>query len=45
MPVGAELHKVSQAIVEISDGSVDSFAHNVSEQYTPSFSVRTAFLF
>ncbi len=33
MPVGEELHKVSKAIIEISDGSVDSFTHNVSEQY------------
>jgi hypothetical protein len=33
VPVGEELHKVSKAIMEISDGSVDSFDHNVSSQY------------
>jgi len=33
VPVGEELYKISKAIIEIGDGSVDSFTHNVSEQY------------
>jgi hypothetical protein len=33
VPVGEELHKMSKAIIEISDSSVDSFDHNVSGQF------------
>jgi hypothetical protein len=33
VPVGEELHKVSKAIIEISDSSVDSFDYNVSGQF------------
>lgn len=33
VPVGEELHKVSKAIIEISDSSVDSFDFNVSGQF------------
>jgi hypothetical protein len=33
VPVGEELHKVSKAIGEIGDGTLESFDTNVSEQY------------
>jgi hypothetical protein len=33
VPLGEELHKISKAIMEISDGSVDSFETNVTGQY------------
>jgi hypothetical protein len=33
LPVGEELHRVSKAIMEISDGSVDSYETNVSANF------------
>ena len=33
VPVGEELHKVSKAIMEVGDSSVDSFEFNVSGQF------------